>query len=161
MILGPPGTGKSKTLVALISLLARSGKRVLISSHSHMAVDKLFNDSEKIGVFENLQVLRYGDPSRIDQKAIKYNLKKKVYDLKKRGNLDPGLDEKAIKKAVIKSCQIVFSTQISLMNDDLYEIFSQEKFDYAIIDESSQSPYMWTLMPVSVAKKIIIAGDHH
>ena len=137
MILGPPGTGKSKTLVALISLLARSGKRVLISSHSHMAVDKLFNDSEKIGVFENLQVLRYGDPSRIDPKVINYNLKKKVYDLKKRGNLDPGLDDKAIKKAVIKSCQIVFSTQISLMNDDLYEIFSQEKFDYAIIDESS------------------------
>jgi hypothetical protein len=40
-LFGPPGTGKTKTLSALVQLLYESGKRVLICSNTNQAVDQL------------------------------------------------------------------------------------------------------------------------
>ena len=41
LIQGFPGTGKSKTIAALCEILIRSGKRVLLTAHTHNAVDNV------------------------------------------------------------------------------------------------------------------------
>ncbi len=62
IIHGPPGTGKTTTLVALISELVRKEKRVLVCAPSNNATDLLTHLLDQIG----LKVLRVGNVSRMD-----------------------------------------------------------------------------------------------
>ncbi len=62
IIHGPPGTGKTTTLVALISELVKKEKRVLVCAPSNNATDLLTHLLDQSG----LKVLRIGNVSRID-----------------------------------------------------------------------------------------------
>ena len=61
VIHGPPGTGKTTTLAALATTLAKSGKKVLVTAPSNGAVDLLAKRLHDKGV----SVLRIGNVTRI------------------------------------------------------------------------------------------------
>lgn len=61
LILFLPGTGKTQTIVAIVNLLVMMGKSVLITSHTHSAVDNVLLRLLK----ENLMFMRLADPSRV------------------------------------------------------------------------------------------------
>ena len=68
---GPPGTGKTTTIVqAIKQLIQQNGKQVLVVAPSNTAVDLL---SEKLAA-EGLKVLRIGNPSRISDKLTDLTL---------------------------------------------------------------------------------------
>jgi superfamily I DNA and/or RNA helicase len=68
---GPPGTGKTTTLVQAISLMARQNKeQVLVVAPSNAAVDLL---SEKLSL-EGLNVLRIGNPARVSDRLMDLTL---------------------------------------------------------------------------------------
>ena len=68
---GPPGTGKTTTLVQAIKALARrDGERVLVVAPSNTAVDLL---SEKLAD-EGLNVLRVGNPARVSERLLSLTL---------------------------------------------------------------------------------------
>jgi ATP-dependent RNA/DNA helicase IGHMBP2 len=87
---GPPGTGKTTTLVqAIKALVRRDGERVLVVAPSNTAVDLL---SEKLAD-EGLNVLRVGNPVRVserlqsltlDSRMAEHNSVKEVKKLKKK-----------------------------------------------------------------------------
>ena len=87
---GPPGTGKTTTLVQAIKALVRqNNERVLVVAPSNTAVDLL---SEKLDQ-EGLNVLRIGNPARVsetlfaltlDAKMAKHDLLKETKRLKKQ-----------------------------------------------------------------------------
>jgi ATP-dependent RNA/DNA helicase IGHMBP2 len=87
---GPPGTGKTTTLVqAIKALVRRDGERVLVVAPSNTAVDLL---SEKLAD-EGLNVLRIGNPMRVserlqsltlDSRMAEHNAVKEVKKLKKK-----------------------------------------------------------------------------
>ena len=58
---GPPGTGKTRTVVAGIGALVRSGQKVLASAPSNMAVDVMVERLAEAG----LNVVRLGHPMRV------------------------------------------------------------------------------------------------
>lgn len=62
LIKGMPGTGKTETIVALIQLLESLGKTVLLTSHTHTAVDNVCLRLIKYGV----KLMRLGSNMRID-----------------------------------------------------------------------------------------------
>jgi ATP-dependent RNA/DNA helicase IGHMBP2 len=87
---GPPGTGKTTTLVqAIKALIKQYGKQILVVAPSNTAVDLL---SEKLAD-EGMNVLRIGNPARVseklfsltlDSKMAVHNSIKEVKDLKKQ-----------------------------------------------------------------------------
>lgn len=87
---GPPGTGKTTTLVAAINALIKNGEsRILVVAPSNTAVDLL---SEKLSE-TGLNVLRIGNPVRVterlqsltlDSRVAEHNQLKEVKKLKKQ-----------------------------------------------------------------------------
>lgn len=63
LLKGLPGTGKTQTLAALIRLLVLMEKSILITSHTHSAVDNVLLRLRKCD--EHLQFMRLGSSKRI------------------------------------------------------------------------------------------------
>lgn len=70
IIHGPPGTGKTTTMVEVIRLTLKEEKQVLVTAASNAAVDLL---TEKLAA-KGLKVLRLGNPARIDDDLLQYSL---------------------------------------------------------------------------------------
>jgi ATP-dependent RNA/DNA helicase IGHMBP2 len=71
---GPPGTGKTTTLVQAIRYTLRTEKQVLVCSPSNTAVDLL---TEKLAR-EGINVLRLRNPARISEEVVSNTLDAKV-----------------------------------------------------------------------------------
>ena len=60
---GPPGTGKTTTLIEAIVQLTKAGEKVLVSAPSNTAVDNI----TKGLITQGIQVLRAGNASKVDE----------------------------------------------------------------------------------------------
>ena len=71
---GPPGTGKTTTLVHAIKLLTKQEKGILVCAPSNAATDLLTERLAQVGV----NVTRIGNLSRIDDSIIEHTLESKL-----------------------------------------------------------------------------------
>lgn len=72
---GPPGTGKTTTLVAAIkTLIEENKKQILVTAPSNAAVDLL---CEKLAA-QGLNVVRIGNPARVSEKQLELTLDYKM-----------------------------------------------------------------------------------
>jgi ATP-dependent RNA/DNA helicase IGHMBP2 len=67
---GPPGTGKTTTLVAAIGQVLKQERQVLVAAPSNAAVDLLSEKLAQAGV----RVLRVGNPARVGEEVLPYTL---------------------------------------------------------------------------------------
>jgi len=65
---GPPGTGKTTTLVEAIVQLIKAGEKVLVSAPSNTAVDNI----SKGLIAQGLKLLRVGNTSKVDETIFKH-----------------------------------------------------------------------------------------
>lgn len=79
LIQGPPGTGKTTVIAEIIQQLVEQGKKVLVSGQNHVTVDNVL---EKLSQFPKLNLLRVGNPDRIDKQLLKYSIDNLVEDYK-------------------------------------------------------------------------------
>jgi superfamily II DNA or RNA helicase len=72
---GPPGTGKTTTIVAAISALVNSfNEKILVVAPSNTAVDLLTEKLRSVG----LNVVRIGNPARISEELLNQTLDSKI-----------------------------------------------------------------------------------
>jgi ATP-dependent RNA/DNA helicase IGHMBP2 len=74
IIHGPPGTGKTTTIVEIVKTLIEKGERVLVCASSNAAVDVL---TERLAA-RGLPVVRLGNPSKITEQNLQYCLDRQV-----------------------------------------------------------------------------------
>ena len=63
---GPPGTGKTRTLVTAMAGLVEAGEKVLATAPSNMAVDVLVERLSEAG----LRAVRVGHPMRVSERVL-------------------------------------------------------------------------------------------
>jgi len=74
---GPPGTGKTTTLIAaILALLARDGGPILVTAPSNTAVDLLSEKLTDAGV----NTLRIGNPARVSERLLSLTLDSRMAD---------------------------------------------------------------------------------
>ncbi len=93
IIHGPPGTGKTTTIVHAIKLLCETEKTVLVTAPSNAAVDLLAGRLSSKG----LNVVRIGNISRVDESLISLTLD---------GRLSDHPESKNIKKVKIEAAKM-------------------------------------------------------
>ncbi|KAH3684237.1 hypothetical protein WICPIJ_004794 [Wickerhamomyces pijperi] len=78
IIHGPPGTGKTYTLIELILQLVERGERVLVCGPSNISIDTILERLSRAGnaskSIQNDELLRIGHPARLLQSNLKHSL---------------------------------------------------------------------------------------
>ncbi|PIA18593.1 P-loop containing nucleoside triphosphate hydrolase protein [Coemansia reversa NRRL 1564] len=188
LIHGPPGTGKTHTLVEVVRQLVAQGKRLLVCGPSNVSVDNL---AERVGKFRYIPIVRIGHPARIRKAMLTNSLNSRAQALegpaiaKQRKDLKLMMSAarmcrnpeeqtelyaraKIMRKTILKHTDRTKRSAVSgakVVFSTLCgaggKIDGIGKFDVVIIDESTQSLEGECWIAASKAPKLILAGDHH
>lgn len=190
IIHGPPGTGKTHTLVEVIKqLVLRKNQRVLVCGPSNVSVD---NVVERLGKSGTMPIVRVGHPARITNAASKFGidyLTKHGYPPDWKHRLNNRLTQELVlqtqdkemegRDAHTKLMKMVLKKEKNKRNANQYlsqasvvlstlsgaasSIMARNttKFDVVIIDEATQAMEAECWMAALKAPKLILAGDHH
>jgi len=193
IIHGPPGTGKTTTLVQAILKSLETQKRLLVTAPSNTAVDLL---TEKLAN-EGLNVIRIGNPSRVSDVLLEHTLDAQIMNHRSYKNLKDyrktaeeyrrmafqfkrkfGYEERAqrqffkseskrlldeadrveeyITEDLLNNVQVITCTLVGAANKAIRHL----EYDTVFIDEAAQAlePACW--IPISRAKRVVLAGDH-
>ena len=179
---GPPGTGKTTTLVEAIYETLRRENQVLVCAQSNMAVDWI---SEQLGN-RGIDVLRIGNPARVTDKmlALTYERRyeahadypqlwalrkalREVQGSRKRGdnNYHQKVDrlksritelEIRIHNALMGQARVIACTLAGSASRTL----EGYRFGTLFIDEAAQALEAACWIAIRKADRVILAGDH-
>jgi len=153
---GPPGTGKTTTILELIVQLVRQGKRVLLTASTHAAINNVLERVKENQLDNEIFSLRIGDEARAQGvEEFQYdNQLKELQDTTKVNNLEQFL---------VDSSNLVCGTTMGVLRLINDKSVSLEKgyapFDVMIIDECSKTTFAEFLVPARFAKRWILVGD--
>ncbi|MGL5681814.1 MAG: AAA domain-containing protein [Marinifilaceae bacterium] len=183
IIHGPPGTGKTTTLVETIYETLRRENQVLVCAQSNTAVDWI---SEKL-VDRGIKVLRIGNPTKVNEKMLSFTyerqfamhplfgqLKRARTDLralynkkrKKGGDIRDKIAaqkgkidhlEYLIENDLFSEARVIASTLVGAANREL----TSKRFSTLFIDEAAQALEAACWIPISKCDRVVFAGDHH
>eukprot|EP00741_Cyanophora_paradoxa_P005211 tig00000852_g5051.t1 len=143
LLLGMPGTGKTTCIAVLVRVLLALGQSVLVTAHTHTAVDNILLKLQEMGV----DFLRVGNPSQVHA------------DLQRHTIHGAGkIDSLAQLKARLMGPQLVGSTCLGVS----HPLFSKRgHFDVVIVDEASQLSEAACLGPIRFGRSFVLVGDHN
>lgn len=178
---GPPGTGKTTTLVEAIYETLHRETQVLVCAQSNMAVDWI---SEKL-VDHGVPVLRIGNPSRVNDKMLSFtyerkfeshpdypelwSIRKTIRQMKENRKRGDNIHQKiarlrdratelemTINAQLFDEARVVACTLVGSAN----KLLVRHKFSTLFIDEAAQAlePACW--IATRRASRVILAGDH-
>lgn len=188
LVVGPPGSGKTEVIAKAADELAATGERVLVTSHTNIAVDNVI---EKLATQNEHQVVRVGRPEKLSKGSKQLMLSKvmedsnnetvttvldKVEDLKSTiSELSTGAKADAKQEKLTKLRRKIKRVQegaeaISINDADIVGAtiirsqlggLAKVDFDTVIIDEASQISVPLGLLGMVNARKWVIVGDHN
>ena len=180
---GPPGTGKTTTLVEAIRETLMRESQVLVCAQSNMAVDWI---SEKL-VDRGINVLRIGNPTRVNDKMLSFTyerrfeahpdyphlwaIRKAIRELrgKRREKRGESFHQKLeslksrateleirINNELFSEARVIACTLVGAAN----RLLDGQKFGTLFIDEAAQALEAACWIPMRRVSRVILAGDH-
>lgn len=178
---GPPGTGKTTTLVEAIYETLRRESQVLVCAQSNSAVDLI---CERL-VDRGINVLRIGNPNRVNDKMLSFTyerrfedhpdyptlwqIRKTIRELRSTRKHSDQWHQKMdrlksratelefrINNDLFSEARVIASTLVGSAN----KLLDGMKFSTLFIDEAAQALEAASWIPVRRAGRVIFAGDH-
>lgn len=179
---GPPGTGKTTTLVEAVFECLRRESQVLICAQSNMAVDWIAEKLADRGV----PVLRIGNPTRVNDKMLSFTyerqfenhpdydqlwaIRKAIRELRagrKRGDrsFHQKMDrlksratelEMRIRQQLFGEARVIACTLVGSAS----RLLEGQRFGTLFIDEAAQALEAACWIPIRKASRVVFAGDH-
>lgn len=179
---GPPGTGKTTTLVEAIYETLHRENQVLVCAQSNMAVDWI---SEKL-VDRGVNVLRIGNPTRVNDKMLSFtyerrfeahpdypqlwSIRKAIRELQQQGRKNRESLHQKISALRDRATELEIRINSALMGEarviactlagSAHRLLMGTRFGTLFIDEAAQAlePACW--IAIRKADRVILAGDH-
>ena len=180
---GPPGTGKTTTLVEAIYETLRRENQVLVCAQSNMAVDWI---SEKL-VDRGVPVLRIGNPTRVNDKMLSFTyerrfeshpdyellwaIRKAIRDLRanRARRISDGYHQK-LERLKDRATELEIRINAQLFGEarviactlvgSAHRLLDGQKFGTVFIDEAAQALEAACWIPIRRCSRVILAGDH-
>ncbi len=179
---GPPGTGKTTTLVEAINETLMRESQVLVCAQSNMAVDWI---SEKL-VDRGINVLRIGNPTRVNDKMLGFTyerrfeghpdypqlwaIRKAIRELRKNRKRGSENYHQKLERLKSRAAEIEIRINSELMGEarviactlvgSAHRLLEGMKFGTLFIDEAAQALEAACWIPMRRASRVILAGDH-
>ena len=179
---GPPGTGKTTTLVEAINETLMRESQVLVCAQSNMAVDWI---SEKL-VDRGVNVLRIGNPTRVNDKMLGFTyerrfeshpdypqlwaIRKAIRELRKNRKKGSENYHQKMDRLKSRAAEIELRINAELFGEarviactlvgSAHHLLEGMKFGTLFIDEAAQALEAACWIPMKRASRVILAGDH-
>lgn len=179
---GPPGTGKTTTLVEAINETLMRESQVLVCAQSNMAVDWI---SEKL-VDRGINVLRIGNPTRVNDKMLDFTyerrfeshadypqlwaIRKAIRELRKNRKKGSENYHQKMDRLKSRAAEIELRINAELFGEarviactlvgSAHHLLEGMKFGTLFIDEAAQALEAACWIPMKRASRVILAGDH-
>lgn len=179
---GPPGTGKTTTLVEAINETLMRESQVLVCAQSNMAVDWI---SEKL-VDRGINVLRIGNPTRVNDKMLGFTyerrfeshadypqlwaIRKAIRELRKNRKKGSENYHQKMDRLKSRAAEIEIRINAELFGEarviactlvgSAHRLLEGMKFGTLFIDEAAQALEAACWIPMRRASRVILAGDH-
>lgn len=179
---GPPGTGKTTTLVEAINETLMRESQVLVCAQSNMAVDWI---SEKL-VDRGINVLRIGNPTRVNDKMLGFTyerrfeshadypqlwaIRKAIRELRKNRKKGSENYHQKMDRLKSRAAEIELHINAELFGEarviactlvgSAHHLLEGMKFGTLFIDEAAQALEAACWIPMKRASRVILAGDH-
>lgn len=179
---GPPGTGKTTTLVEAINETLMRESQVLMCAQSNMAVDWI---SEKL-VDRGINVLRIGNPTRVNDKMLGFTyerrfeshpdypqlwaIRKAIRELRKNRKKGSENYHQKMDRLKSRAAEIELRINAELFGEarviactlvgSAHHLLEGMKFGTLFIDEAAQALEAACWIPMRRASRVILAGDH-
>lgn len=179
---GPPGTGKTTTLVEAINETLMRESQVLVCAQSNMAVDWI---SEKL-VDRGINVLRIGNPTRVNDKMLGFTyerrfeshadypqlwaIRKAIRELRKNRKKGSENYHQKMERLKSRAAEIELRINAELFGEarviactlvgSAHHLLEGMKFGTLFIDEAAQALEAACWIPMKRASRVILAGDH-
>ena len=179
---GPPGTGKTTTLVEAIYETLRRENQVMVCAQSNMAVDWI---AEKL-VDRGVSVLRIGNPTRVTDKMLGFTyerrfeahplyqdlwgVRKAIRDLYASHNGNSESRHQKIARLKERAMEMEYTINQAIFNDakviactlagSANRLLTGMKFGTLFIDEAAQALEAACWIAIRKAHRVIFAGDH-
>ena len=179
---GPPGTGKTTTLVEAINETLMRESQVLVCAQSNMAVDWI---SEKL-VDRGINVLRIGNPTRVNDKMLGFTyerrfeshpdypqlwaIRKAIRELRKNKKKGSENYHQKMERLKSRAAEIEIRINAELFGEarviactlvgSAHHLLEGMKFGTLFIDEAAQALEAACWIPMKRTSRVILAGDH-
>ena len=139
---GPPGTGKTRTLVEVVRRAVEAGASVLVCADSNQAVDNVLVGESTAETVDPGSLHAHGQHGSGEFTVTRHNVRQSDREVVSRwyGDARGGAD-------------VVASTNGSAAT-------LERQFDLAVVDEATQATVATSAVPLTKADTVVLAGDH-
>ena len=151
---GPPGSGKTTTILEIIAQMVMRDMKVLLAASTHAAIDNILERLDRLPdeVRKRLLVTRIGNEGAVGDNVLQY--------------LPTNIGDENIRELVYRNANLVCGTTFGILKHPDFNLREKGRskylpplYDCLIIDEASKTTFQDFLVPAVFACKWILSGD--